>query len=82
MADREAVRRSLSVHPGDLLRVDVKEPGHVTDGGGWRCVGHARGRRNKQTTPSRVTNLCDQCTVSPPPGIGWPSKFTLPPVGW
>ena len=32
--------------PGELVHVDVKKQGRIPDGGGWRMVGRAAGRRN------------------------------------
>jgi transposase InsO family protein len=43
----EPVRRYEHDHPGSLLHVDVKKLGNIPDGGGWRFVGKAQGRRNK-----------------------------------
>jgi transposase-like protein len=43
----EPVRRYEHDHPGSMLHVDVKKLGNIPDGGGWRFVGKAQGRRNK-----------------------------------
>jgi transposase InsO family protein len=43
----EPVRRYEHPRPGSLLHVDVKKLGNIPDGGGWRFVGKAQGRRNK-----------------------------------
>ena len=32
--------------PGDLVHVDTKKLGRIPDGGGWRAVGRAQGRKN------------------------------------
>lgn len=36
-------------HPGDLVHVDIKKLGRIPDGGGWRVLGKARGKRVKGT---------------------------------
>lgn len=33
-------------HPGELVHVDIKKLGRIPDGGGWRKLGRATGRRN------------------------------------
>jgi transposase InsO family protein len=48
----EPVRRYEHDAPGDLLHADVKKLGNVPDGGGWRMVGRAQGRRNRTATPT------------------------------
>lgn len=49
-ATGEPIRRYEHEHPGDLLHVDVKKIGRIPDGGGWRYVGRAQGRRNRSAT--------------------------------
>jgi transposase InsO family protein len=49
-ATGEPVRRYEWDHPGDLLHVDVKKLGNIPDGGGWRFVGRAQGKRNRAAT--------------------------------
>ena len=34
-------------HPGDLVHIDVKKLGRIPDGGGWRTLGQAKGKKNK-----------------------------------
>jgi transposase InsO family protein len=55
-ATGEPVRRYEHPHPGDLLHVDVKKLGNVPDGGGWRFVGRAQGRRNRAATSGKPRN--------------------------
>jgi transposase InsO family protein len=48
------VRRYERERPGELVHVDVKKPGNIPDGGGWRTVGRAQGSRNSlASTPAR-----------------------------
>jgi transposase InsO family protein len=47
-----AVRRYERARPGELVHVDVKKLGNIPDGGGWRVLGDAQGRRNRQAHPS------------------------------
>lgn len=46
----EPIRRYEHGHPGAMLHVDVKKLGNIPDGGGWRFVGRARGKRNRHGT--------------------------------
>jgi transposase InsO family protein len=46
----EPVRRYEHLHPGELLHVDVKKLGNIPDGGGWRYVGRAQGKRHRAAT--------------------------------
>ena len=46
----EPIRRYEHDHPGAMLHVDVKKLGNIPDGGGWRFVGRARGKRNRHAT--------------------------------
>jgi transposase InsO family protein len=55
-ATGEPIRRYEHDHPGSLLHVDVKKLGNVPDGGGWRYVGRAQGRRNKAATAGKPRN--------------------------
>jgi len=41
------VRRYEWTNPGDLAHVDVKKLGKIPDGGGWKAVGRAAGKRNR-----------------------------------
>src|SRR3954469_25355237 len=52
----EPIRRYEHDHPGALLHVDVKKLGNIPDGGGWRYVGRAQGRRNRAATPGAGRN--------------------------
>jgi transposase InsO family protein len=47
----EVIRRYEHDRPGSLIHVDVKKLGNIPVGGGWRYVGRAQGRRNRQATP-------------------------------
>jgi transposase InsO family protein len=47
------VRRYEHPAPGDLLHVDVKKLGNIPDGGGWRYVGRAQGKRHRAATPGK-----------------------------
>jgi len=42
----QPIRRYEREHPGDLVHVDIKKLGRIPDGGGWRTVGRAEGKRN------------------------------------
>jgi transposase InsO family protein len=46
----EPIRRYEHGYPGAMLHVDVKKLGNIPDGGGWRFVGRARGKRNRHAT--------------------------------
>ena len=52
----EPIRRYEHEHPGSLLHVDVKKLGNIPDGGGWRYVGRAQGKRNRAATAGRPRN--------------------------
>ncbi len=52
----EPIRRYEHRAPGDLLHVDVKKLGNIPDGGGWRHVGRAQGRRHREATPDKPRN--------------------------
>lgn len=47
----EVIRRYEHDYPGSLIHVDVKKLGNIPTGGGWRFVGRAQGRKNRQATP-------------------------------
>ena len=49
----EPVRRYEHPHPGDLVHADVKKLGNIPDGGGWRFVGRAQGKRHRAATPNK-----------------------------
>jgi transposase InsO family protein len=51
-ATGRVVRRMESPCSGDLVHVDVKKLGKIPAGGGWRMLGRAAGRRNKQADKS------------------------------
>jgi transposase InsO family protein len=40
------IRRYERDTPGELVHVDIKKVGRIPDGGGWRAVGRAQGKRN------------------------------------
>jgi transposase InsO family protein len=46
------VRRYEWANPGDLVHVDTKKLGRIPDGGGWRALPVAEGKRNKQRQPA------------------------------
>jgi transposase InsO family protein len=52
----EPSRRYEHDAPGALLHVDVKKLGDIPDGGGWRYVGRAQGKRNRAATPGKPRN--------------------------
>ena len=41
------VRRYERNRPGELIHVDVRKPGNIPDGGGWRVHGKGQGNRNR-----------------------------------
>lgn len=50
VASGEPARRYEHPHPGSMIHVDVKKLGNIPDGGGWRVVGRAQGRKNRATS--------------------------------
>jgi transposase InsO family protein len=50
----EPVRRYEHDQPGAMLHVDVTKYGNVPDGGGWRYVGRAQGKRHRAATANRT----------------------------
>lgn len=44
----QVVRRYQWQRPGDLIHVDIKKLGRIPDGGGWRALGRAEGRRGRR----------------------------------
>jgi hypothetical protein len=52
-ATGEPVRRYEHPDPGDMVHVDVKKLGNIPDGGGWRFVGRAQGKRNRAATTGK-----------------------------
>src|SRR5262249_60329614 len=46
-----AIRRYQRAAPGRLVHVDIKKPGHIPDGGGWRAAGRAPAKRNPAAPP-------------------------------
>lgn len=55
-ATGDPIRRYEHEHPGDLIHVDVKKLGKIPDGGGWRHVGRAQGKKNRAATPGKARN--------------------------
>jgi len=53
-ATGEPVRRYEHGHPGSQVHIDVKKPGSVPDGGGWRFTGRAQGLQNRLATGRRT----------------------------
>ena len=52
----EVIRRYEHPHAGSLIHVDIKKLGNIPDGGGWRFVGRAAGRRHRAATPGTGRN--------------------------
>lgn len=52
----EPVRRYEHDQPGAMIHVDVKKLGNVPEGGGWRYVGRAAGKKNRAATPESRRN--------------------------
>jgi len=52
----EAIRRYEHDRPGGLIHVDVKKLGNIPDGGGWRYVGRAQGKRHRAATTDKPKN--------------------------
>jgi hypothetical protein len=50
-ATAEPIRRYEHAYPGDLIHVDVKKPGNIPDGGGWRTARPRRARGDRQEEP-------------------------------
>jgi transposase InsO family protein len=50
----EPVRRYEHDRPGAMLHVDVTKYGNIPDGGGWRYLGRAQGRRHREATAART----------------------------
>jgi transposase InsO family protein len=50
----EPVRRYEHATPGAMLHVDVTKYGNIPDGGGWRYVGRAQGKRHREATAKRT----------------------------
>jgi transposase InsO family protein len=46
-ASGRVIRRYEHAAPGDLVHLDVKKLGKIPDGGGWRALGRAAGKRNR-----------------------------------
>jgi hypothetical protein len=44
---RNKVHSYVHDAPGDLVHVDIKKLGRIPDGGGWRFLGRAQGKRRK-----------------------------------
>src|SRR3712207_5400802 len=56
-ATGEPIRRYEHDQPGALLHVDVKKLGNIPDGGGWRYVGRAQGKKNRSVTAGAGRNV-------------------------
>jgi transposase InsO family protein len=50
------IRRMEPARCGDMVHVDIKKLGKIPDGGGWRMVGRAIGRHNRQAHATGVAN--------------------------
>ncbi|MFE9790105.1 IS481 family transposase, partial [Nocardia salmonicida] len=50
----EPLRRYEHDHPGSLIHVDVTKFGNIPDGGGWRYLGRAQGKKNQSATSRRT----------------------------
>jgi transposase-like protein len=51
-ATGQPVRRYEHDHPGQLVHIDIKKLGNIPAGGGYRFLGRAAGRRNRQADRS------------------------------
>ncbi len=40
------IRRYERDHPGDLVHIDIKKPGRIPDGGGWKVLDRQAGKKN------------------------------------
>jgi transposase InsO family protein len=52
----EPIRRYEHESPGAMIHVDVKKLGNIPDGGGWRYVGRAQGKKHRAATPGKPRN--------------------------
>jgi len=61
---RKKVHSYVHDSPGDLVHVDIKKLGRIPDGGGWRFLGRAEGkrRRNKPVGYWYIHNAVDDCS--------------------
>jgi transposase InsO family protein len=57
-ATGQVVRRYERQRPGELVHLDVKKLGKIPNGGGWRMLGRAEGKRNRHRThPGRSPKI-------------------------
>jgi transposase InsO family protein len=42
------IRRYEKDRPGELVHIDIKKLGRIPDGGGWKALGRAEGKRNSR----------------------------------
>ena len=63
-AGRRKVNRYQWANPGELVHVDIKKLGRIQDGGGWRFLGRAEGKRLKSNPVGYwyIHNAVDDCT--------------------
>jgi transposase InsO family protein len=47
------IRRYEKSRPGELLHIDIKKLGRIPNGGGWRALGRAAGKRNSNPYRTR-----------------------------
>jgi transposase InsO family protein len=61
---RRRVHSYVHAAPGDLIHVDIKKLGRIPDGGGWRFLGRAEGKRRKSRPMGYwyIHNAVDDCT--------------------
>jgi transposase InsO family protein len=61
---RQKVNSYVHEAPGDLVHVDIKKLGRIPDGGGWRFLGRAEGKRRKSRPMGYwyIHNAVDDCT--------------------
>lgn len=61
---RRKVHSYVHEAPGDLVHVDIKKLGRIPDGGGWRFLGRAEGKRRKSNPVGYwyIHNAVDDCT--------------------
>lgn len=61
---RKKARSYVHDAPGDLVHVDIKKLGRIPDGGGWRFLGRADGRRDRRRGMGYwyIHNAVDDCS--------------------
>jgi transposase InsO family protein len=61
---RKKVRSYVHDAPGDLVHVDIKKLGRIPEGGGWRFLGRAEGKRDSRRGMGYwyIHNAVDDCS--------------------